>query len=100
MTPEQQDIIGIVKELQKEHDGLTYLHVVEETGSDRAEICFHAQDAIHIVKLHHHLPAIAKALLIAVDCLEGIQETKHEEDALWSIKGLVAGALSRIRSLK
>ena len=70
-----KDIIGIVKELQHNANGLTAVEYTKE--------------------LLKQAPFVAQALLIAVEALEEIPGGCHECDA----SGISAKALSRIRSL-
>lgn len=89
-----QDIIGIVKDLQQRHRTQ-----IKEHG------CMSPRCPSAMCRLIRHYPAIAQALLIAVEALE--KEQTHAEDCatgnddttctchVWRLED----ALSRIRSL-
>lgn len=87
------DIIGIVKELVR-------YHYLANGGAPMAnpEQAIQA-DYEYKESLLDNGCRIAQALLIAVEALEEIQNVNHSDEAIFTIKGHVAGALSRISSL-
>jgi hypothetical protein len=91
MTP--KDIIGVVKELQEERSKLVPQPDVLTDDDRRADIVF-------MCRLANCFPAIAEALLLAVEALEKVQGVCRKGINV-RIKSdrLATEALSRIHSL-
>ena len=100
MTPESKDIIELVKELQSEHQNDLYLHCTPSFASDMPRINIAGPYCVHMEHLHNSFPAIAQALLIAVEALENLEAMKNSITCTtqWRHE-VVSQALSRIRSL-
>lgn len=92
---EKKNIIGIVKELQQD-----IVDISEMPGSP-ANAKKQAQFSVWLEQVGEAFPAIAEALLIAVEALEFYQQHADERIAgLPRVDSAVAkGALSRIHSL-
>ena len=73
---EPKDIIGIVKELQGEHNSDYLMQGAKlQTASENHHLDVVGPLAHHLGKLHNHFPAIAQALLEAERVLEEICRT-------------------------
>ncbi len=86
MTHTSQDIIGIVKELEGKKCSQN------QQWHDCCEVCGRTQELF---------PAIAQALLIAMDTIKTISEGESDNDGFRFTKaqGIAEEALSQIKSL-
>src|SRR3954447_8759789 len=78
-TPE--DIVGLVKELQAEHQEDMYLHCTPSFSSDMPRLNMAGPYTVHIEHLHNHFPVIAQSFLEMVAVLEKFAAaSKHPDD--------------------